>query len=225
MWCIPCTDRYRLVPEALVALGGGKLHVAPEQARPDGSFPTVDKPNPEYREAFACGIKLANHVGSDLIIATDPDADRVGVMARGRDGDFTGFTGNQIALLLLDYIISAYRASGQMPPEPYAVKSIVTTELMAKICRAGGVELYNVLTGFKYIGEVIKRRRTRAAGFSRRRGELRLPKGTYTRDKDAVLAMLICEMAAHHSAADAGRRARRALQNTAAAREDHRADT
>jgi phosphoglucomutase len=195
---------YRLVPEVLQRLGVEKLHVVPEQARPDGSFPTVDKPNPEYREAFACGIKLANHVGSDLIIATDPDADRVGVMARGRDGDFTGFTGNQIALLLLDYIISAYRASGQMPPEPYAVKSIVTTELMAKICRAGGVELYNVLTGFKYIGEVIKKKEDEGRGsfiFGAEESCGYL-KGTYTRDKDAVLAsMLICEMAAHHISA------------------------
>ena len=192
---------YRLVPEVLRRLGVKKLHVVPEQSQPDGSFPTVDKPNPEYKEAFACGIKLACCVGSDLIIATDPDADRVGVMARGRDGSFTGFTGNQVALLLLDYIIGAYRASGKMPPEPYAVKSIVTTELMAKICRAGGVELHNVLTGFKYIGEVIKRKEAEGRGsfiFGAEESCGYL-KGTYARDKDAVLAsMLICEMAAHH---------------------------
>ncbi|MGI6167089.1 MAG: phospho-sugar mutase [Eubacteriales bacterium] len=195
---------YRLVPEVLRRLGIKKLYVVPEQSQPDGNFPTVDKPNPEYKEAYACGIKLADRVSSDLIIATDPDADRVGVMARGRDGAFTGFTGNQVALLLLDYIIDAYKRSGQMPPEPYAVKSIVTTELMAKICRAGGVGLYNVLTGFKYIGEVIKKKEAEGRGsfiFGAEESCGYL-KGTYIRDKDGVLAsMLICEMAAHHISA------------------------
>ena len=159
---------YRLVPEVLRRVGLKHLHLVPEQSKPEGSFPTLEKPNPEYIESFALAIPIADETRSDLIIATDPDADRVGVMARRRDGSFRAISGNQTASLLLDYIISAYKSGNNMPPEPYAVKTIVTTELMDKICRAGGVELYNVLTGFKYIGEVIKKKETRvtAALFS-----------------------------------------------------------
>jgi phosphoglucomutase len=192
---------YRLVPEVLRRIGITKLHIVPEQAKPDGNFPTTPKPNPEYKQVFECGIPLADKVGSDLIIATDPDADRVGVMARGADGKFYGITGNQMASLLLDYIINAYKTSGKMPPEPYAVKTIVTTELMAKICRAGGVELFNVLTGFKFIGEVIKKKEAEGHGsfiFGAEESYGYL-KGTHARDKDSVVAsMLICEMTAYY---------------------------
>ncbi len=191
---------YRLVPEILRRIGITNLYVVPEQASPDGNFPTTPKPNPEYKQVFECGIPLADKVGSDLIIATDPDADRVGVMARGADGKFVGITGNQMASLLLDYIINAYKTSGKMPPEPYAVKTIVTTELMAKICRAGGVELFNVLTGFKFIGEVIKKKEAEGRGsfiFGAEESYGYL-KGTHARDKDSVVsAMLICEMTSY----------------------------
>ncbi len=192
---------YRLVPEILRRIGIKHLHVVPEQAEPDGEFPTTPKPNPEYPQVFGCGIPLADRVGSDLIIATDPDADRVGIMVRKRDGSFVTLNGNQTGSLLLDYIINAYHRTGRMPQEPYAVKSIVTTELMSKICAAGGVELYNVLTGFKYIGEVIKKKQAEGHGsfiFGAEESYGYL-KGTYARDKDAVVAtMLICEMTAYY---------------------------
>lgn len=192
---------YRLVPEVLRRIGIKNLHSVQEQSTPDGTFPTTKKPNPEYPEVFEIGIKLADRVGSDLIIATDPDADRVGVMARGNDGKFSCITGNQMAALLLDYIISAYHTSNNMPSEPFAVKSIVTTELMAKICRAGNVELHNVLTGFKYIGEVIKKKEAEGRGtfiFGAEESYGYL-KGTYARDKDAVVAsMIICEMTSYY---------------------------
>lgn len=192
---------YRLVPEVLRRFGVKKLHSVPEQWEPDGNFPTLKKPNPEYPESFACGISVADKVGSDLIIATDPDADRVGVAARKADGSFATITGNQMASLLIEYIINSLKRTGRMPFEPYAVKTIVTTELMAKICRANGVEIYNVLTGFKYIGEVIKNNEDKGRnsfifGAEESYGYL---KGTYARDKDAVVAsMLICEMTAHY---------------------------
>lgn len=192
---------WRLIPEILSRIGIKNLHTVPEQLMPDGDFPTTKKPNPEYPEVFACGIPIADRVGSDLIIATDPDADRVGIMVRSSDGRFITLNGNQTGALLLDYIINAYHRRGSMPSEPYAVKSIVTTELMDKICRAGNVELYNVLTGFKYIGEVIKKKEAQGHGsfiFGAEESYGYL-KGTYARDKDAVVAtMLICEMTAYY---------------------------
>lgn len=194
---------YRLIPETLRRVGIKRLYMVPGQSTPDGDFPTLAKPNPEYPESYALAIPIADGAGCDLIIATDPDADRVGVMARGRDGHFRALTGNQTGSLLLYYIISAYKSNGDMPPEPYAVKTIVTTELMTKICRAGGVELYNVLTGFKYIGEVIKKKESEGRGsfiFGAEESYGYL-KGTHARDKDAVVsAMLICEMAAAYRA-------------------------
>lgn len=192
---------YKLVPEIISRIGIKHFHVVPEQATPDGEFPTTKKPNPEYPEVFAHGIVLADKVKSDLIIATDPDADRVGVMVRDKDGKFIALNGNQIGSLLLDYIINSYARSGNMPPEPYAIKSIVTTELMSKICAQGNVTLHNVLTGFKYIGEVIKKKQAEGHGsfiFGAEESYGYL-KGTYARDKDAVVAsMLICEMTAYY---------------------------
>lgn len=192
---------YRLVPEILRRIGLKNLFTVPEQMVIDGNFPTVDKPNPEYRAAFDLGIGIADRVGSDLVIATDPDADRVGVVTRTRDGSFMTVTGNQMGALLLDYILTAYEETGTMPDHPYAVKTIVTTELAAKICQAHGVVMHNVLTGFKFIGEVIKDYEQKGyghfiLGFEESYGYL---KGTYARDKDAVVAsMLIVEMTAYY---------------------------
>ena len=194
---------HRLVPEIMRRVGLKHLYTVEEQMMIDGNFPTVEKPNPEYPEVFRLGIDLANRVGSDLVIATDPDADRVGVMTRTKSGDFTTITGNQMGALLIDYIITAYRETGTMPPKPYVVKSIVSTELATKICRANGVTMHNVLTGFKFIGEVIKNYEKTGDGsflfgFEESYGYL---KGTYARDKDAVVAsMLICEMTAYYRA-------------------------
>ena len=192
---------YRLVPEVLRRTGLVHLYTVPEQMVIDGNFPTVEKPNPEYREVFTLGIAIADEVGSDLVIATDPDADRVGVVTRTADGSFTTITGNQMGALLLDYILTAYEETGTMPEVPFAVKTIVTTELAAKICAAHKVTIHNVLTGFKFIGEVIKDYEgkgygTFVLGFEESYGYL---KGTYARDKDAVVAaMLITEMTAYY---------------------------
>lgn len=195
---------YRLIPDILARCGVEHLYVVPEQMEIDGNFPTVEKPNPEYPEVFELGIDIANSVGSTLVIATDPDADRVGVVTKTNSGEFVTISGNQMGALLIDYIITAYEETGTMPNNPYAVKTIVSTELVAKICEAHNVKLHNVLTGFKFIGEVIKNHEQAnldAAflfGFEESYGYL---KGTYARDKDAVVAtMLICEMTAfYHS--------------------------
>ena len=194
---------YRLVPAILDRVGLKHLYTVDEQMKIDGNFPTVKKPNPEYGEVFGLGIEIANKVGSDLVIATDPDADRVGVMTRTPDGSFATITGNQMGALLVDYIITAYKETNTMPHNPYVVKSIVTSELAAKICAANGVKMHNVLTGFKFIGEVIKNYEKSGDGsflfgFEESYGYL---KGTYARDKDAVVtAMLICEMTAFYKA-------------------------
>lgn len=194
---------HKLVPEALTAIGVKKLYTVKEQMVLDGNFPTVKKPNPELPDAFALGIKLANEVGSDVIVATDPDSDRMGAMTRTADGSFVTITGNQMAALLLDYIFTALKEGEGIPDDAYAVKTIVSTELAAAICKANGVKLYNVLTGFKFIGEVIKNHEaegkgTFLLGFEESYGYL---KGTYARDKDAVCAaMLAVEMAAYYKA-------------------------
>lgn len=194
---------HALVPEVLKRTGLVHLYPVDEQFEINGDFPTVKKPNPEYADVFKLGIEKANSVGSDLIIATDPDADRVGVMARCPDGSFRTISGNQMGALLLDYIITAYEETNTMPNEPFAVKTIVSTELVSKICESHNIKLYNVLTGFKFIGEVIKNHEkmghgTFIFGFEESYGYL---KGTYARDKDAVVAsMLICEMTAYYKA-------------------------
>ena len=194
---------HKLVPEVMKRIGLENLYTVPEQMIIDGNFPTVPKPNPEYPQVFELGIEIANRVGSDLIVATDPDADRVGVMTRTADGSFMTITGNQMGALLLDYILTAYEETGNMPDHPYAVKTIVSTELAAAICAAHNVTMHNVLTGFKFIGEVIKNYEAKGygsfiLGFEESYGYL---KGTYARDKDAVVAsMLICEMTAYYKA-------------------------
>ncbi len=192
---------YKLVPEMLRRMGLKHLYIVKEQGSPDGNFPTVTKPNPEYIDVFNIGIDIADDIGSDLIVATDPDADRIGAIARAKDGKFVRITGNQMGALLLDYILTAYEETGTMPDEPYAIKTIVTTELAAKICAAHEVEIFNVLTGFKFIGEVIKNheeagRGSFVFGFEESYGYL---KGNYARDKDAVVAtMLVTEMTAYY---------------------------
>jgi phosphoglucomutase len=194
---------YKLVPEVFHRCGLKHLYTVPEQMEIDGEFPTVKKPNPEYPDVFKLGIDIAEKIGSDLIIATDPDSDRVGVMTRSRDGSFVTISGNQMGALLLDYIITAYEQTQSMPQSPYAVKTIVSTELASKICERHGIKIYNVLTGFKFIGEVIKNHELNNSGnfifgFEESYGYL---KGTYARDKDAVVSsMLICEMTAYYKA-------------------------
>lgn len=190
----------RIVPEVLRRCGLRGLYPVEEQMTADGSFPNLARPNPEYPEVFKEGIRLADVVGSDLIIANDPDCDRTGAMSRCTGG-FNVITGNQMGALLLDYIITAHKERGGLPENPYAIKTIVTTEVVTKICRLNGVKLYDVLTGFKYIGEIItkcenEKGGTFLFGFEESYGYM---KGTYARDKDGVVAsMLICEMAAFY---------------------------
>lgn len=194
---------HKLIPEIFERIGLKHLYKVEEQFVIDGNFPTVEKPNPEYADVFKLGIGIADRVGSNLVIATDPDADRVGVVARTKDGSFRTITGNQMGALLIDYIITAYEETDTMPQKPYVVKSLVSSELATKICDAHGVEMFNVLTGFKFIGEVIKNHEASGEGsyifgFEESYGYL---KGTYARDKDAVVAsMLICEMTAYYHA-------------------------
>ncbi len=192
----------RLVPEVFRRVGLKHLYTVDEQMTPDGDFPTVAKPNPEYADVFKIGIGIANRVGSDLIIATDPDSDRCGVMARGADGEFKTISGNQMGALLLDYVISMKKKEGTLPKNAYCVKSIVSTEMANKIAEANGVVIHEVLTGFKYIGETIKNYEMRGEedgfllGFEESYGYLL---GSYARDKDAVgAAMSILEMTAYY---------------------------
>ena len=192
----------RLVPEIMKRIGAKYIYPVEAQMAPNGAFPGLAKPNPEYPASFALGIEVAEQVKSDLIIATDPDADRVGVMARDKDGQFKCINGNQMGSLLLDYIFNALEEQGTMPADAYCVKTIVTSEMATAICKAHGVELYNVLTGFKFIAEVIREHEeaghgTYLLGYEESYGYL---KGGHARDKDSVVAsMLICEMAAYYS--------------------------
>ena len=193
---------YRLVPEVFRRMGLKELFTVDEQMIPDGNFPTVAKPNPEYAAAFKHGIAIADKVGSDLVIATDPDSDRVGVMSRGANGEFSTITGNQMGALLLDYAIRQRREKGTLSEQAYCVKSIVSTDMAYKIATDNGIKLHDVLTGFKFIGEVIKNYEADGItegfvlGFEESYGYLL---GTYARDKDAVEAsMMILEMTAFY---------------------------
>ncbi|MBQ7990925.1 MAG: phospho-sugar mutase [Oscillospiraceae bacterium] len=185
----------------LSKIGVEDVTVVPEQEYPDGTFKTCPYPNPEIKEALAYGLKLCETVKPDLLLATDPDCDRVGI-AVPSDNGYVLFTGNEVGAMLLEYICAERTKAGTMPEDPVAVKTIVTTEIAAKICKEYGVKMINVLTGFKFIGEQIgflenKGQEDRYIfGFEESYGYLA---GSYVRDKDAVVAsMLICEMAAFY---------------------------
>ena len=185
----------------LKKIGIEDVTVVPEQEYPDGTFKTCPFPNPEIKEALALGLKLCETVKPDLLLATDPDADRVGI-AVPSDNGYELFTGNEVGAMLLEYICSERTKLGTMPADPVAVKTIVSTDIAAKICAEYNVKLIEVLTGFKFIGEQIgfledKGQEDRYVfGFEESYGYLA---GSYVRDKDAVVAsMLICEMAAFY---------------------------
>ncbi len=187
------------VKEVLRRGGFKKVYVVPEQEVPDGAFPTVKSPNPEDKEGFALSIELANQMGADLIIGTDPDSDRVGVLAREADGTFVALTGNMTGILLTEYILSQKTGLGLLPENPYVVKTVVTSEMVRAVTDHYGVELVDVLTGFKYIADTIKDHEEAGDmnfvfGFEESYGYL---VGDYARDKDGVsAALLIAEMAA-----------------------------
>ncbi len=191
------------VRKILKRIGIGSVTVVPEQEKPNGNFPTAPYPNPEIRQAFECALKLAQSIKPDLLLATDPDCDRVGIAVK--DGsDYTLLSGNDVGALLLDFVLARRKESATLPKDPLAVKTIVTTEICRKIAADYGCELRDVLTGFKFIGEQITNLEKAGEenrfvfGFEESYGYLG---GTYVRDKDAVIAsMLICEMVAYYKA-------------------------
>lgn len=189
------------VRNILKKIGVTNVTVVPEQELPDGNFPTAPYPNPEIRQAFECALKLANEIKPELLLATDPDCDRVGI-AVCDGGEYKLLSGNDVGALLLDFVLARRTENGTLPKNPIAVKTIVTTELCRKIAESYGCELVDVLTGFKFIGEQITMLEAKGEenrfvfGFEESYGYLG---GTYVRDKDAVIAsMLICEMVAYY---------------------------
>ena len=183
-------------------LGFENVYVVPEQELPDGEFPTVSYPNPEAEEAFTLGLKLAKEKDADLVLATDPDADRLGVYVKDtKSGDYIPLTGNMSGSLLCDYVLSQKQANGQIPADGQVVKSIVSTNLVDAIAKYYGVELVEVLTGFKYIGQQILKNETTGTGtylFGMEESYGCLI-GTYARDKDAISATAaLCEAAAYY---------------------------
>ena len=190
------------VTRVLKDIGVEDVTIVKEQEYPNGYFTTCPYPNPEIFEALEKGLALAKETGADLMLATDPDADRVGIAMRTPDGEYELVSGNEMGVLLLDYIAAGRKEAGTMPERPVAVKSVVSTQLADRIAEHYGVELRSVLTGFKWIGDQIHRLETENEaerfifGFEESYGYLA---GTYVRDKDAVVAsMLICEMAAYY---------------------------
>ena len=186
----------------LKKIGIKEVTVVPEQENPDGNFPTCPFPNPEIKEALAKGLELCKTVKPDLLLATDPDCDRVGIAVPDPDGNYVLFSGNEVGAMLLKYICQERTALGTMPKNPVAVKTIVTTDICKKIAAEYNVELREVLTGFKFIGEQIGFLEKEGQddryifGFEESYGYLA---GSYVRDKDAVVgSMLICEMAAFY---------------------------
>lgn len=189
------------VRRALKEVGFKHVYVVAEQEKPDGNFPTVKSPNPEDPNAFKLAIELAKKEQADIIIGTDPDADRVGVLIRDEKGEYIVLTGNMIGTMLTDYILRGRKENGSLPTNGVVIKTIVTTEMIRPICEFYGSDVIEVLTGFKFIGEQIKNFETTnqhsyVFGFEESYGALA---GTYARDKDAVVtSLLACEMAAYY---------------------------
>ena len=190
------------VTRVLHDIGIDDITIVPEQQYPDGNFPTCPYPNPEIFEALRLGLELAKKSGADLMLATDPDADRVGIAIKCPDGSYELVSGNEVGVLLLDYICAGRIEKGTMPQNPVAVKSIVSTPLADAVAQSYGVEMRSVLTGFKWIGDQIAGLEAAGEvdrfifGFEESYGYLA---GPYVRDKDAIIgSMLICEMAAYY---------------------------
>ena len=188
-----------LIPEMLRRLGMKHVFCVEEQMIPDGNFPTVKSPNPENPEGFALAVELAKKVGADFILGSDPDADRVGVMVRGKDGEFVTLSGNQTGVLMLDYLIGAKRRTGTLPKNAAFIESIVTTKMAIEVAKQNGIGAFEAFTGFKFIAE--KKNALEENGdwqvlmsFEESYGYML---GDYVRDKDAVSASLVlAEMAA-----------------------------
>jgi phosphoglucomutase len=188
-----------LVPAALAQFGFTNVTIVEEQSKPDGNFPTVVYPNPEEKEALTLALKKAAEIDADLVLATDPDADRVGIAVKNNDGEFVLLNGNQTGSLLINYMLSAWEEKGKLTGNEYVVSTIVTTSLIKAICDAKGVEYFNTLTGFKWIGQVmtnLQGKKTFIAGGEESYGYLI---GDLVRDKDAVISCaFIAEMTAFY---------------------------
>ena len=193
---------HKLIPEALKRLGIKHLICVPEQMIIDGDFPTVVSPNPENPEGFYLAVDIAKKEGADFILGSDPDADRVGIMVRTRDGEFKVITGNQTGVLLLDYLIGAMKRSGKLPEKPVALKTIVTTEMARKVAEVNGLKCFDTFTGFKFLAEKKDKLENSGEGkvifsYEESYGYML---GDYVRDKDAVTAaLLLTEMAAWYA--------------------------
>lgn len=187
--------------KALEQAGFNSIHVVEEQAKADGDFPTVESPNPESKEAFALAEQLGHNVEADILLATDPDADRLGAMIRDAEGSYQLLSGNQIAAIMLDYILNARQAKDDLPANGVAIKSIVSTNLADAIMKSYDLEMIEVLTGFKFIAEKIKQyeetgEHTFLMGFEESYGYLIQP---FVRDKDAIQALVVlAELTAYH---------------------------
>ena len=194
---------HKLIPEALKRLGVKHLICVPEQMVIDGDFPTVVSPNPENPEGFYLAVDLAKKEGADFILGSDPDADRVGIMVRTKDGEFRVITGNQTGVLLLDYLIGAMKRAGTLPVKPVALKTIVTTEMARKVAEVNGLQCFDTFTGFKFLAEKKDKLEGSAEGkvifsYEESYGYML---GDYVRDKDAVTAaLMLTEMAAWYAA-------------------------
>ncbi len=194
---------YKLIPEVLGRLGVKHLLCVPKQMVIDGDFPTVVSPNPENPEGFYLAVDLAKKEGADFILGSDPDADRVGIMVRTKDGGFKVITGNQTGVLLLDYLIGARKRAGTMPEKATALKTIVTTEMARKVAEVNGLQCFDTFTGFKFLAEKKDKLENSGEGkvifsYEESYGYML---GDYVRDKDAVTAaLLLTEMAAWYAA-------------------------
>lgn len=193
----------RIVPEALDRLGFKNVYHVPEQDVSDGNFPTVKSPNPEEASSLKMAIDVANREGADIVLATDPDADRVGIAVRDNDGQIVLFNGNQTGAMLTYYILTRWKELGKIDDTKYVVKTIVTTELIAQIAKSFGVKCYNVLTGFKFIADVVRRMEGKGEFICGGEESYGFNVGEYVRDKDAPISCcMVAECAAW--AADQG---------------------
>lgn len=187
----------RLVPECLHRLGMKNIYHVPEQDISDGNFPTVASPNPEEPAAMKMALEKADEVGADIVIATDPDADRMGIAVRDDKGKMVQFTGNQTASMMTYYILSRWKELGKLDSSKYCVKTIVTSELIAAICESFGVKCYNVLTGFKYIAEIVKAHENDGEFICGGEESYGFNVGEFVRDKCAqTAAIIVAECAA-----------------------------
>jgi phosphoglucomutase len=188
----------KLVPQALALYGFDNVHIVQEQSTPDGNFPTVAYPNPEERETMSMGLAEAEKLDADILLGTDPDADRVGVGVKNHKGEWILLNGNQTAMLAFNYMIEARKAKGIAQPNDMVVKTIVTTDMIDKIAQANGVHCYNVLTGFKWISSLIREKEGKEKYIIGGEESFGLMIGDQIRDKDSVSAVaIICEMAAY----------------------------